>query len=190
MRKKPFLYNFCCLIIVLFVSACSILNQGNTSEMPIEQQPDDPTAENKPVMTATDPVEPEVTIYLVAVEDSGISGKKIGCDDSLIPVEIITDSILESPWNALETLLRIDANVVSELELYNALDQSNLELVKFETKDNSVEVYIEGEMLLGGVCDTPRVEEQLYATILQGDQFDQVEIYINGELLEDYLSLK
>jgi len=190
MRKKPFLYNFCCLIIVLFVSACSILNQDNTSEMPIEQQPGEPTAEIQPVMTATDPAAPEVTIYLVAIEDSGISGKKIGCDDSLVPVEVHSISILESPWNALETLSRIEADVVNELGLYNALDQSSLELVKFETKDNSLKVYLEGEMMLGGVCDTPRIEEQLYATILQGDQFDQVEIYINGELLEDYLSLK
>ena len=185
MKKIPFLYMFCCLIIVLLISACSILNG-----VPIEQPPGEPTAQNQPVMTATEPVDQEVTIYLVAIEDNGQSGKKIGCDDSLVPIVIASESILESPWNALETLLRIEADVVSELGLYNALDQSNLDLVKFETKDNSVKVYLEGEMMLGGVCDNPRVEEQLYATILQDDQFDQIEIYINGELLEDYLSLK
>lgn len=190
MRKNFLLYVISCSILILFISACTMLKPDQPNGTPIEQQPGEPTAEVQPVLTETSLADEEVTIYLVAIEDNGISGKKIGCDDSLVPVEVPSDSSLESPWNAIETLLRVDADVVNDLGLYNALDQSDLELVKFEIRDNFAKVYLEGEMMLGGVCDTPRIEEQLYATIFQGDQFDEVEFYINGELLEDYLSLK
>ena len=44
--------------------------------------------------------------------------------------------------------------------------------------------------MIGGVCDHPRIEEQLYATILQNEQIEEVDIFINGESLQDYLSLK
>jgi hypothetical protein len=44
--------------------------------------------------------------------------------------------------------------------------------------------------MLGGVCDTPRVEEQILATILQDVQIEEVEVYINDVLLQEALSLK
>jgi hypothetical protein len=199
MRKNTILYLISLFTIIIFVSACSIFNPDETYVTPTVEPANEPTAEKptseptnevQPVATATESEEETVTIYLIAIGDDGNLGEKIGCDDSLVPVEVSSDSLLESPWNALEKLLNIDADFVSELGLYNALDRSNLKLVEFETKDNSIKVYLEGEMMLGGVCDTPRVEEQLYATILQEDRFNQVEIYLNGELLEDFLSLK
>jgi hypothetical protein len=47
---------------------------------------------------------------------------------------------------------------------------------------------LSGDLSLGGVCDTPRLRQQLRQTLLQFPQVDQVELFINGEPLEDVLS--
>ena len=194
MKKLTFLSFLFCTFIILSLSACTMLRPESSNNPPSDPQPGEPTAESE--LVVTDPPSSEsdskgkITIYLVEIEDVGISGKKIGCDDSLIPVEVPTNSTLDFPWNAVETLLKLDQDFVSDEGFYNAFYQSDLELVQFELNNRSAQVYLEGVMMLGGVCDTPRIEEQLYATILQSDQIDEVKIYINGELLEEYLSLK
>ncbi|MBE0684753.1 MAG: GerMN domain-containing protein, partial [Anaerolineaceae bacterium] len=113
-----------------------------------------------------------------------------GCDDSLIPVEVTIRSDLTSPWSALSALLNLDETYYGESGLYNALHQSDLEIQSYETLEGKAKVYLEGELMLGDVCDTPRVEEQILATILQDGQIKEVEVYINGMILQDVLSLK
>ncbi|HSM24780.1 MAG TPA: hypothetical protein VK856_07970 [Anaerolineaceae bacterium] len=192
MKKHTFLSFLFCTFIILSLSACTMLKPERSNTSPPDPQPGKPTAESELVVTDTPSTESDgkTTIYLVEIEDAGISGKKIGCDDSLIPEEVPTNSTLDFPWNAVETLLKLDQDFVSDEGFYNAFYQSDLELVQFELNNRSAQVYLEGVMMLGGVCDTPRIEEQLYTTILQSDQIDEVKIYINGELLEEYLSLK
>lgn len=148
-----------------------------------------PTATDQ-VATITAVTDQMVTIYLVALEDAGMSGKKIGCDDSLVSVEVSTNSSLAAPWNAVAALLSLRETYFGESGLYNALYQSNLDLKSFEINDGNAKVYLEGEMMLGGVCDNPRVEEQIMTTILESGQVNEAEVFINGTLLQDYLSMK
>lgn len=190
MRKNHLFCILLSILVVILLPACSIFAEDGSNRPPIDQQPGLPTSEIRPVVTATHPVDQMVTIYVVAVEDKGISGKKIGCDDSLVAIQIESKSILNFPWNAVETLLRLEPADLQESGFYSAFNQSDLTLVKYETQDGLAKVYLEGDLMIGGVCDHPRIEEQLYATILQDNQIEKAEIFINGEKLEEYLSLQ
>jgi hypothetical protein len=178
------------VIALSFLTACNSFNPGEPDSDPMEQQPVDPDPNSGEEVTSTATVEQMVTIYLVAIEDNGISGKKIGCDDSLVPVELSTSSNLAAPWNALSALLSLSETYFGESGLYNALHQSELAIQSYEINQGKAKVYLEGELMLGGVCDQPRVEEQIMTTILDSGQVKEVEVFINGTLLQDYLSLK
>jgi len=190
MDRRQIFFSFVIGVVILFTLGCTFLQNGVSTPIPLDQQPGDPTPRTVQIDPAITISDQTVTIFLVAIEDKGISGIKIGCDDSLIPVEVTVFSDQTSPWSALSALLNLDETYFGESGLYNALHQSNLEIQSYETFEGKTKVYLEGELMLGGVCDTPRVEEQILATILQDDQIDEVEVYINGELLQDVLSLK
>jgi hypothetical protein len=133
----------------------------------------------------------EINLYLVALEDQGQTGEAIGCGDSLVAVPIQ----IEDQGNPLEAaylyLLSIKDRIVEPYGLYNALYQSDLHLEKTSIDENGLaQVYLSGSYLLGGVCDNPRFEAQLTHTALQFPQVQQVEVFINGEPLEEILSLQ
>ncbi len=126
-------------------------------------------------------------IYLTALEDAGKSGPVIGCNDSLVAVEI---QAADKP-SALQKLLDQHNQNYGQSGLYNALYQSNLTINRFESSAAKIEVYLAGNLTLGGVCDNPRVEEQLKATIRQStDDSIPVIIRINGVPLADLFSQK
>ncbi len=131
-----------------------------------------------------------IKIYLVAIGDNGASGTKIGCDDSLVAVDVgipPTAGVLRA---ALSELLAIDSETYGDSGLYNALYQSNLEIENLSVINGVASIYLSGDLMLGGVCDHPRVESQLSAIALQFSTVSSVEIFINGVPLKDVLSLK
>ncbi len=190
------------VIMTLSLTACNVQQKVPPVSTPFEQQTLEATSTMNvvatlPLLPSLTPVPSEspgvdqtVTIYLVAIEDNGISGKKIGCDDSLVAVEVPASSSLAAPWNALEALLSLKETYYGESGLYNALYQSSLDIQSSEINAGKAKVYLEGELILGGVCDQPRVEEQIMTTILDNSQVNEVDVFINGTLLQDYLSLK
>lgn len=190
MHRRQTAFCFIIGVVIVFILGCNVMQQGIPTKSLLDQQPADPTPRIVQIEPETTMGDQTVTIFLVAIEDKGISGRKIGCDDSLIPVEVTIRSKLTSPWSALSALLNLDDTYYGESGLYNALHQSDLEIQSYETLEGKAKVYLEGELMLGGVCDTPRVEEQILATILQDGQIDEVEVYINDVLLQDVLSLK
>jgi hypothetical protein len=136
------------------------------------------------------PVPQTVQIYLIAIADNGISGKKIGCDDSVVPVTVEIPPIEAVLRAAINQLLQLKSNYYGESGLYNALYQSDLKVESISLNDGIAEIYLTGSMMLGGECDNPRVEAQLTETALQFSTVKTVTIYINGKLLKDALSLK
>jgi hypothetical protein len=145
-----------------------------------------PTKIDQPIFPAPQTVQ----IYLIALTDDGISGKKIGCDDSVVPVIVEippTQAVLRA---AMDQLLQLKSNYYGESGLYNALYQSDLQVDKLTFENENAEIYLTGSMMLGGECDNPRVEAQLTETALQFSTVKTVTIYINGILLKDALSLK
>ncbi len=135
-------------------------------------------------------VQKSSNLYFVSLADNGKKGKKIGCDDSLIPVKDLTvegdGSTLQAKYNRLFSLKE---EYFEDTSLYNALADSDLRIQKSEIKgDGTQVVYITGTVSLGGTCDTPRVIEQITAIAQDESPTKKAEIYLNGKTLQSALS--
>lgn len=166
---------FVIIAVVFAVIAVIILSRFTKNKTP----------ENPPVTQKT-----AVRIYLVKLEDNGAVGEKIGCGDSIIPVseEIVVsgDPIQES----IEKLLSIKNSDIQDQGLYTAFSNSKLSVEKVEIDGTVAKIYLTGNLSLGGVCDSPRVQNQLEKTALQIPEVQTVEIYINNIPLAEILSEK
>ncbi len=143
-----------------------------------------------PLPLSTQPGQGSVQIFLIALEDNGQSGKKIGCDDSVIPVTVTIAPTVGVLRAALEELLSLEDIYYGMTGLYNALHQSNLKLDSVSILQGKATIHLSGELMVSGVCDNPRIEAQLEETALQFSTVSQVSIFINGTPLEEVLSLK
>jgi len=135
-------------------------------------------------------VQQTVKIFLIALEDNGQSGILVGCGDSAVPVTVIiprTQGVLKA---ALEKLLSIKEQYYGESGLYNALYQSDLQLKSVTIDQGKAVIHLTGTVMLGGVCDAPRVEAQIKQTALQFSTVSDVEVFINDIPLEEVLSQK
>lgn len=132
----------------------------------------------------------DLKVFLIAVGDNGVAGKKIGCDDSIVPVTIsvpYTTGVLRA---ALEQLLAIKNQYYGMSGLYDSLYQSNLKIDSLEVINGVAHIDLSGTLMLSGECDNPRVEAQLEEIALQFGTVQSTEITINGQPLADVLSLK
>lgn len=155
------------------------------------QQPSTQNPESSSSTPITQPAkESQVKIYLIALNDNGKIGKDFGTGDSLVSVDR-TISTPQTPLKAaFNELLSLKESHYGNSGLYNALYRSNLKLEKATITDGKAEVYLTGSLLLGGIMDNPRVENQLNATALQFSTVKEAQIYINNKTLRDALSLK
>jgi DNA-binding CsgD family transcriptional regulator len=134
--------------------------------------------------------EQQVKIFLIAVDDNGRSGKQIGCGDSVVPVMVPipqTQGVLKA---ALEALLAVQTQFYGESGLYNALYQSDLQLESVTIMQGVAQIWLTGTLEMGGECDSPRVEAQLIETAMQFSTVKAVEVYLNGNPLQEFHSLK
>ncbi|MFN2252666.1 MAG: GerMN domain-containing protein [Candidatus Promineifilaceae bacterium] len=127
-------------------------------------------------------------IYLIALGDNGQSGEKIGCDDSVIPVEVEIEPTTAPITAALQTLLGSDDQYYGQSGLYNVFYQSDLSVESIDIENGEAIIRLMGDLQLGGVCDSPRVQAQLEQTALQYETVGSVMITVNGETLESLLS--
>ncbi|MFO7917781.1 MAG: GerMN domain-containing protein [Anaerolineae bacterium] len=129
----------------------------------------------------------QTNIYLVAVGDDGQRGKRFGCNDSLVPVQVQIDADADPATAALNKLLSIKDRRHEPSGLYNALYQSDLSVEEVRITDGEAVVRLSGSLMLGGVCDEPRVEEQLRQTVRQYVGVEEVSIIIDDTPLKDLL---
>lgn len=134
------------------------------------------------------PLVSRVNLYFIALEDAGRSGKPIGCNDSVVPVEVEIEPTSAPLTAALERLFSIDSQYYGQSGLYNALYQSDLRLDSATVEQGQATIALSGTLRLGGVCDNPRVEAQIEETARQFPTVDEVVVYLNGQRLEDVLS--
>ena len=126
-------------------------------------------------------------IYLIAVGDDGQLGKEIGCDDSVVPVEVAIEPTIAPLTAALNKLLALGTREYGQSGLYNALYRSDLAVEDVDIEAREAIIKLSGTLSLGGTCDEPRVRAQLQETALQYGTVDRVSIFINGTPLEELL---
>jgi hypothetical protein len=141
-----------------------------------------------PTATPSDGLFTRTNIYLIAIGDAGQTGKEIGCDDSVVPVEVEIEPTIAPLRAALEQLLAIDTETYGQSGLYSALYASDLTVGSIDIVQGKATIALSGDLVLAGVCDNPRVAAQLEETALQFSTVNQVEILLNGEPLDQVLS--
>lgn len=150
-----------------------------------------PTFKATPTRVATVPAGAmRVKIFMIALNDAGRQGKKIGCNDSVVAVERIipiTTAVLRA---SLNELLSVREREYGQSGLYNALVQSTLKLDDVTLVAGKATIYLSGNVMLGGACDAPRVHAQLEETARQFSTVRQVSIFINKIPLARILSGK
>ncbi|MBN1247438.1 MAG: GerMN domain-containing protein [Anaerolineae bacterium] len=127
-------------------------------------------------------------IHLIAVDDGGANGKLIGCNDSVVPVQVTFDPTIAPLRAALNQLLSLDTEYHGGSGLYNALYQSNLSAGAINIVQGTATIALTREITLGGACDAPRVEAQIKETALQFSTVQNVQVTLNGQPLEEVLS--
>lgn len=120
------------------------------------------------------------TVYLIALDTGG----PVGCGDSLVAVTRPLPAPTTMPLTAsIRELLSIKDRVLGQSGLYNALYQSNLAVERLTLENRHATIWLTGQYRVGGVCDEPRVLQQLRATATQFQTVDTTDIYVNGTLL-------
>ncbi len=97
-----------------------------------------------------------VKIFLIAIDDNGISGEKVGCGDSAVAVQVQIPHTLGVLKAALESLPSIKDLYYRQPGLYNALYQSDLQIKSVTIKGGKATIQLTGSLKLGGECDDPR----------------------------------
>ncbi len=148
-----------------------------------------PSATTQP--TSTPLPAAKTNIFLIALEDGGATGMLVGCGDSLIPVpygEWYPTVTFRQIAYALTDFLALHDQFYGESGLYNALYQSDLTVQNVNIDASGfATVDLSGQLVLGGVCDGPRVKAQLEQTILQFG-VTGVTVTINGTPLDNLIS--
>jgi hypothetical protein len=191
--KKQFFVATCFILISLLFGGCSPSKENQNSQM----TPTLPAVESATNLSPTKdsliitvvPRGDMVKVPLIAVDDNGASGMKIGCGDSVIMV----DRPLSSPdalVQAYSELLAIRTRDYGESGLVDPLYQSTLTIKNIYVQDGIAYIHLEGEFMMGGECDIPRVQAQLEQTALQFPEVTAVQVFINEKTLAEALSLK
>jgi LysM repeat protein len=126
-------------------------------------------------------------IYLIALDDGGASGQPVGCNDSLVPVTVDIPATRAILRGSLEKLLSLRDPYYGQSGLYNALYQSRLTIEDVRIENRVAIISLNGQLVIGGVCDAPRVQAQLEQIARQFSTVDRAVIYVNGRPLPEAL---
>lgn len=131
-----------------------------------------------------------ISFYVTKTTQSSPNASSFGCEDTLLKVEKeIINSVQPPVKSAVTELLNAKDGYTDANIQYNVFYQSNLELDEITESQETISVYITGELKLGGVCDNPRVKEQLTKTIEEYVKGKKINILINNIPVDEYLSL-
>ncbi len=133
---------------------------------------------------------PNPRVYLIARGDGGRQGAKIGCNDSLVAYGTRIPANIAGLRASLERLLAMPSELSGQSGLYNVFGRSRLRLVAVRLQDGALRVALRGRLVLGGMCDGPRVAAQLERTAGQMPGVDGVDIKLNGKPLSAAMSLQ
>lgn len=148
------------------------------------------TLRSTPFPVPTDDINSEkVIVFLVKVGDGGAAGPIIGCNDSLVPVEVAVQPYIDSIRAALTALFSLGQGGYGDL--YNGLYLSDLTFASVSIEGSRAVVRISGQVLSPGVCADPMILNQIRQTVLfQNPLLREVTILLGGRDLQDILSLR
>lgn len=132
----------------------------------------------------------KVKIFLIGIDDNGVSGKKVGATDSAIPVLVDIEPTKAPLKAALTKLLSFHEQMYGQSGFYHSLYQSDLKVKSVIIDNGEAVIELTGTLKLGGVLDNPRVKAQIEETALQFDTVQKVSVFIDGKKLDEVLSLK
>lgn len=125
------------------------------------------------------PATDAIDLGMVALDDGGAQGPLFGCNDSLItvPDEIqLLGNTEHQVRAAVQRLLVRDPGAD-----FNIFHDQNLIVEEVTIAGGTATIHFAGSLILAGVCDEPRVEEQLKATATQFVGVTNIEIMVNGQ---------
>jgi spore germination protein GerM len=126
-----------------------------------------------------------VKVYLVDLEDNGKRGRKIGCGDSLVSVKRTITSTRTPLRAALNELLSIPPTYKHDARLTNYWKGRNLRVRDVSIRNGTATIHLTGEVFVAGICDEPRIENQIRATALQFPSVKRVKVFIGNRSLRD-----
>jgi hypothetical protein len=126
-----------------------------------------------------------VKIYLVALDDNGRRGRKVGCNDSLVPVTRNVNAGAVPLKAAVEELLAVPREY--EGGLGNYWQGENLRVQSVTLRGGVATIRIRGRVFIAGVCDAPRIEGQIRETARQFRGVRSVNVFVDGRRLADAL---
>lgn len=130
----------------------------------------------------------EVKVFLIAIDDGGKAGRKVGCNDSVVAVRRTVPRATAPLRAALEELLKMPAQGGPDGQMHNALHQPKLKVSRVAIRRGEAVIHLSGLLTTGGTCDAPRVQAQLEETARQFPSVRRVKVYVNGTPLSSYLS--
>ena len=175
MRKTP-------AVILLIITASSL---ALTQTMGAGYNHVQPAARRASVLLAREsrPAQKtsKVKVYLVAVDDKGKSGRKIGCDDSLVAVTRTINAATPTLKAAMEELVAISGDDDKKLGNYVFGPELKVESVKLSK--GTATIRFSGHISVAGICDEPRITEQIMATAKQFPNVKRVKVFVGKETL-------
>ena len=129
-------------------------------------------------------------VFLISLEDGGVEGRRLGCGDSAVPVEVTLARRGPALRGSLEALLAMRETWDSRTGFYNALHGSRLEIDRIERNGAEVRIHLNGYLEIGEKCDSPRVLSQLTETALQFADVQRATFFLEGKPLMGLLAGK
>lgn len=131
-----------------------------------------------------------VQVFLIAPDDDGALGRKVGCSDSAVPVEVVLPKPRPALEGSLEALFSLDTRYHGASGLYNPLYASPLEIEVVQRVGSEARIRLGGYIELGGDCDGPRMLAQLTETALQFPDVQRVTFFLGDKPLRQLLTGK
>lgn len=126
-----------------------------------------------------------IMIYLVALGDNGKTGKKIGCDDSLIAVTRNIKKTTSPLTAAIRELLLIPQHPEGSPNLENFWKGNNLKVRSVSLVNGTATIRLSGQVFVAGVCDEPRIQSQIEATARQFRTVKNVRVFLGKQTLAE-----
>lgn len=127
----------------------------------------------------------EVKVFLIALDDNGRRGRRVGCNDSLVPVTRTVNAGAVPLRAAVEELLAVPREFEGGLGNYWAGE--NLRVQSVTLRSGVATIRISGRVPVAGVCDAPRIEGQIRETARQFRGVRSVNVFVDGRRLADAL---